>query len=119
MTKAEFLVMSEAVFYIYLALSLVNYLWFLPKAYREYTNKRLKRATAHIYWASAVGIMLTLLCCVGMVTQWRIITGLSLLILNGGTYIVLANFWTHHQILNDPGHPLHQPYSNSIMSGRE
>jgi hypothetical protein len=115
MTNAEFGMLSETVFYVYLTLLLVNYAWFLPKAYREFKSKRPTHATRNVKWACGLGVLLSILLCVGMATPWRAGIYFLLFILNGFSYVIAGHLWMRHQILSNPDHPLHGLYSSMIM----
>ncbi|MDX9668636.1 hypothetical protein QMK50_27195 [Pseudomonas sp. P5_152] len=119
MTNADYNLYTTITFYGYLSLLLVNYLWFLPKAYREYKNKRPTHATRKVNWACGLGGLLTILCIFGMSTPWRVGIYFVLLMTNLATYIGVGHLWMRHQILSNPSHPLHELYSSMIMKGKD
>lgn len=119
MTHTQYDLYTNTVFYSYLGLLLVNYLWFLPRAYREYKNKRPTHATRKVNWACGLGALLTIVCFYGISTECRAYIYFAMIMLNGWAYIIVGNIWMRHQILSNPNHPLHELYSSMIMKGKD
>jgi hypothetical protein len=106
-------------FYPYLLLLLVNYAWFLPRAYRDLKNKRPTHATKKVYWACGIGAFLTVVFGLSMATPWRGTFGFIWFFLNFSSIILVGHLWQRHQILSNPSHPLHELYSSMIMKGKD
>lgn len=119
MTSIEFEAFVLSMFYPYVILVLINYGWFLPRAYRDLKNQRPTEATRKALWAFGLGALLTVLFGLSMITPWRGAFGLIWFFANAFAFILTLHVWQRHQILNNPRNPLHKLLSSMVMKGKD